>query len=148
MINNAVKDWTKKMDVQPSEETMKLYLSLIGEEYLELMVAINDKNFIETLDALSDLKVVITGLQIMLGQDPSHNDQIVMDSNNSKFITTKQVAMDSVAKYKKQGIDTHIASAANELVILRTKDNKIMKPTTFKTPDWSGVIPPEYWDKI
>ena len=50
-------------------KTSKLRYDLINEEYNELLDAFNEKNFIEIIDALTDILYVTYGAGVALGID-------------------------------------------------------------------------------
>lgn len=151
-MNKQVAIWNKKMMNKPSAETMNLYLKLIGEEYLEFMMAINDRDFVEAMDAVSDLKVVLTGFQLMCKQNANKCDAAVLESNNTKFAGTEEEAIESVKYYKSKDIHAYHEKAKHRgkeyWLIKRIPDGKILKPVGFVEPDWSFLTPPDYWNQL
>ena len=75
-------------------------VGLIKEELSELEDAIRDNNFVEIIDALSDILYVTYGMGAELGIDLDKTFDIVHDSNMTKFCKTEQEAIDTVKWYK------------------------------------------------
>ena len=90
------------------KDQINLYLSLIKEEYEELIKASEDQNIIETADACADLIWVVEGLMYSLGIDPQIIWDEVTKSNFSKIVEGK---------------------------LIKREDGKVLKPDTFKPPN-------------
>lgn len=69
----------------PDENTVKLRLKLIDEEFLELVDACHSKDIVGVADALTDLLYVIYGAGHSFGIDLDKCYQEVHDSNMSKL---------------------------------------------------------------
>ena len=69
----------------PDENIIKLRISLIKEELLELEVALNEKNIEETADALTDILYVTYGAGHAFGIDLDKCFNEVQKSNMSKL---------------------------------------------------------------
>ena len=69
----------------PDENIIKLRISLIKEELLELEEALNDKNIEETADALTDILNVTYGAGHAFGIDLDKCFEEVQRSNMSKL---------------------------------------------------------------
>ena len=67
--------------------------SLINEETMELNDAIGSKNFVETIDALSDILYVVYGAFSAFGIDADEAFDIVHQSNMSKLCKTEEDAI-------------------------------------------------------
>ena len=90
-MTNVFADQTKFMvacdqtvDTYNSEQ-YKLYLNLIREEYNELMVALDQEDLVEQLDALEDLIVVIVGAMNSAGFNGEGAWNEVMRTNFAKI---------------------------------------------------------------
>ena len=71
-------------------KTSKLRYDLIHEEYNELLDAFNDKNFIEVIDALTDILYVTYGAGVALGIDLDKSfPSISMKLRRKEFVETK-----------------------------------------------------------
>lgn len=75
-------------------------LSLIEEEFEELTLAMTNKNLTETLDAIGDMIVVISGLGHRLGFNTQEIMDIINESNFSKFCYSIEEAKTSVNYYQ------------------------------------------------
>ena len=80
---------------------VKYRLSLIEEEVQELRDAIQEKNFTEVIDALSDILYVVYGAGSSFGIDLNKTFDIVHKSNMSKFCKSEKEAQETVEWYKK-----------------------------------------------
>lgn len=83
-------------------DMIKLCLSLIKEEVQELEDAINDKDMVETRDALADILYVVYGMQYRLGIKADDDFTIVHDSNMSKLCSSEDEAIKTVEWYKQE----------------------------------------------
>lgn len=68
-----------------NEDQYRLYLNLIREEYNELMVALDQEDLVEQLDALEDLIVVIVGAMNSAGFNGEGAWNEVMRTNFAKI---------------------------------------------------------------
>jgi len=75
-------------------------LKLITEEVEELKQAISTKNFIEVIDALSDILYVVYGFGCSIGVDLNKTFDIVHNSNMSKMCKNIQEVEDTIQYYK------------------------------------------------
>lgn len=75
-------------------------LSLINEEVAELREAIETSDFVETIDALSDILYVTYGAFTAFGIDADKAFRLVHESNMSKLCKTEKEAQDTVEWYK------------------------------------------------
>lgn len=81
-------------------ERVDLRLKLIQEEVKELEQAIQERNFTEVIDALSDILYVVLGMGGQLGINLDETFNIVHESNMTKFCKTEQEAQETVEWYK------------------------------------------------
>jgi len=81
-------------------DLIKLRMSLITEEYKELVEAVKNKDKCETVDALADLLYVIYGMGHALNVDLDHYFNEVHESNMSKLCISEEEAKKTVKKYK------------------------------------------------
>ena len=98
-----------------NEEQFKLYLTLITEEYGELLEAVKAGDRVETLDALLDIVVVASGALNSLGVDTEGAWKEVMASNFAK-----------------------VDPVSGRLV--RREDGKILKPDNWRAPELRKYI--------
>jgi len=83
-------------------DMVKLCLSLIKEEVQELEDAINDKDIVETRDALADILYVVYGMQYRLGINGDKDFNIVHSSNMSKLCYYEKEAQETVKWYEEE----------------------------------------------
>ncbi|CAD7974520.1 unnamed protein product [Amoebophrya sp. A120] len=81
-------------------KTCKLRQDLIAEELKELCQAFKEKNFIEVVDALSDILYVTYGAGSSLGVDLDKAFGLVHESNMSKLCKNEAEANQTVEWYK------------------------------------------------
>ena len=110
MMWTDVKIFMSASDHGISEENAKLYLSLIKEEFEELMQANRDNDDIERLDGCMDLIWVTLGYCIAKGYDIKGAWEEVADSNLAKI-------------NRKTG------------KVLKDHQGKVMKPEGWVAPD-------------
>jgi len=90
-MTNPFKDidtFATACDQEPSEANYKMYLSLIDEEYDELLDAVVAQDRVEQLDALVDILVVTMGAIRAAGWDGEAAWKEVMDTNFAKIDPT------------------------------------------------------------
>ena len=95
-----------------NEEQAHLYHRLINEEYNEFIIARNQKDDVETLDACFDMMWVIIGYMLSKGYDV-------------------EGAWDEGAKSNLTKIDTLTGK------VTKREDGKVLKPEGWKKPDFS-----------
>lgn len=88
-------------------DLVKLRLSLIKEEVAELEEAIQNKDFTEVVDALSDILYVVYGAGDSFGVDLDEAYQIVHSSNMTKLCQTEAEAQETVSWYQKNKADVY-----------------------------------------
>lgn len=98
-----------------NEEQAQLYHRLINEEYNEFIVARNQKDDIETLDACFDMIWVIIGYMLSKGYDV-------------------EGAWDEGAKSNLAKIDDVTGK------VIKRADGKVLKPEGWQKPDFSKYI--------
>jgi predicted HAD superfamily Cof-like phosphohydrolase len=91
-----------------------LYMSLVIEEYKELMVAFGNRDMVEIADACADLKWVIEGLELTLGIPQQAVWNEVARSNHAKI-----------------GADGKVQKRA---------DGKVQKPEGWTPPDIKSIL--------
>lgn len=104
-------------------------MRLVREEVGELETAITKKCPREFADAIADSVVVLYGTAAVAGldMDPIFNN--VMDSNMTKFPSDKNSYHPEVAK-----VITRYAQVGSGRYAAFDKNNKLMKPSTYKEP--------------
>ena len=120
-MTNAFRDQEKFMKACDQsvgtweEPQFNMYLKLIEEEVKELIVALNDKDRVETLDALIDIIVVTIGAIHSMGADAEGAWKEVMRTNFAK-------------------IDKDTGK------VRKREDGKVLKPQGWTAPELSQFI--------
>ena len=102
-------------DQEPSDANYDMYLTLIDEEYQELINAIEANDTVEQLDALIDILVVTMGAIRAGGFDGEGAWKEVMDTNFAK-------------------IDPDTGK------VRKREDGKVLKPEGWKAPELKPFI--------
>lgn len=94
---------TPQLDIiKKDPELIKYRLSLITEEYKELVEALENNDYVETVDALSDILYVVYGMGRAIGIDLDKAFSLVHKSNMSKLCKHEDEAKQTVGWYKQQ----------------------------------------------
>jgi len=109
--NQVVENVLPAYGVAPAQED--LYMDLITEEYEELVEAFQNKDVIETADAICDIMWVLNGLASTLGIPVEACWNEVRDSNRSKVVEGR---------------------------LIKNHDGKVMKPEGYFKPDLHKVL--------
>lgn len=125
-------------------ELTKLRLDLIKEEVSELITAIKENDFTETIDALSDILYVVYGAGASFGIDLNHTMDIVHKSNMTKLCKTEEEAKKTVEWYKKNSkiynTPTYKKSKNGDYWIIYNKDSgKILKSINYTKANFDNV---------
>lgn len=126
-------------------EAVQAQLSIIQEEFEELVEAVRTKNLTELRDATSDVLVTTYGMAHRVGFDADKDMDEVHNSNMSKFCHTTDEAARTAQKYEMLGIDCMfrylddgaiaVISAANQTVSGKYyPKGKLLKSINFKEP--------------
>jgi len=94
----------------------KLRLELIAEELIELTEALDERDPVETLDALCDLQYVLDGAFLALG-----------------FGKYKEAAMNEVHRSNMSKLDVDGS-------VIRREDGKILKGPNFSEPNLARIL--------
>lgn len=113
-----VKTFIDACDQKPSDASRALYATLIDEEYQEFDEAYKNKDEVEQLDACMDMIWVILGYCYIKGYDIEG--------------AWKEVATNNLSK-----IDAETGK------VIRREDGKILKPASWKQPNFKQFIPTE-----
>lgn len=91
---------TPQLDIlERDKELIRYRLSLVQEEFGELVDAVTHKDFVETIDGLADLLFVTYGFFSSIGIDADKAYDIVSESNMSKLCKTEEEAQKTVEFY-------------------------------------------------
>ena len=116
----------------------KLRLDLILEETRELKEAMDNHDFLETVDALADILYVVYGAGASFGIDLDKAFDLVHKSNMSKLCKTEDEAKETVRWYEERKEETGYDSPQYRLgddgvnwVVFNSSTGKILKSINY-----------------
>lgn len=133
--------------VEMAEACGSTVLSLFGTNLYNTSESIRHKvekqretlkpNLTALLDGLVDQQYVLDGFKLKCGFQHINDDAFeeVHNSNMSKICISKEEAQATVEKYALDGISVQIKEKDNFYLILRTRDNKVLKSINYKPAD-------------
>lgn len=128
------------------EKLIKYRMSLIREEMGELEEAVKNKDYKETVDALSDILYVVYGMGCSIGIDLDKSYNIVHESNMSKLCKTEKEAEDTVKWYLNNpqlgyAHPAYRKSYDDKNYVVFNKDTeKILKSIYYKAADFTELL--------
>ena len=131
----------------------KLRLDLILEETRELKEAMDNHDFLETVDALADILYVTYGAGVAWGVDLQKAFELVHESNMSKICNSREEAEETVKWYKnnpeKGDPSPRLRKALDDVkdtkyVVYEESTGKILKNVNYKAVDLSKLVLPPY----
>jgi predicted HAD superfamily Cof-like phosphohydrolase len=138
---------TPQLNLYDSNPNLVAYRSsLINEEVDEFNEAVKNKDFKETIDALTDILYVVYGAFSAFGIDADKAFSIVHDSNMSKLCKTEEDAIETVNRYRNetpQRYDSPNYRKADDgvhWVVYNESTMKILKNYKYTTVDFSNLI--------
>ncbi len=138
---------TPQLDIFDKSPALINYrLSLIQEEVQELTDAINNKDMIETIDAIGDILYVVYGAATAFGFDADRIFQIIQNSNMSKLCDTEEDAIETVKQYKEeipQRYDSpnyRLSDDGIHYVVFNENTMKILKSYKYTRTDFTELI--------
>lgn len=123
---------------------IKLRMDLIREEMKELEQAYKDNNFVEVIDALSDILYVVYGFGCTIGVDMDKAFDLVHQSNMSKLCKTEDEAKETVKWYENEYInnrqpydspDYRLSDDGSYYVVFNKSTGKILKSINYNVVD-------------
>lgn len=121
-------------------------VSLIKEEVSELLDAVNNHDFVETIDALTDILYVTYGAFTAFGIDADKAFSLVHKSNMSKLCKTEKEAIDTVEWYKKNESERYDSPAYRlsddnvHYVVYNVSTKKILKSIYYSPVKFDSLI--------
>ena len=119
-------------------------LSLVNEEVQELNDAIKNKDFVETIDALSDILYVVYGAFSAFGVNADQAFDLVHKSNMSKLCKNEEEALLTVDFYKKEGRydspDYRLSDDGKNYVVYNKNTKKILKSINYSPVSFNSLI--------
>lgn len=132
---------------QENDSVVQHSLRLIDEEVKELHHAIQEKDYTETADALTDILYVVYGMGARLGIDLDKTFELVHQNNMSKICASKEEAEETVQYYQEQreklGYDSpsyRLAPNQKNYVVFNASTKKVLKSIKWKPVDLSPVL--------
>lgn len=124
---------------------LALRLSLIDEEVKELHDAYDQKDFVEAIDALTDIMYVTLGAFTAFGVNADEAFSIVHNSNMSKLCTSEEEAKQTVEWYKnnQKTYDTPAYRKSQYdkyWVVYNESSGKILKSINYTPADFSTLF--------
>lgn len=148
-FNNAfgvtVKDETHQTVFEDDQSLVKLRLGLVNEEVKELNEAVENHDFVETIDALADILYVVYGAGASFGIDLDKAFNIVHDSNMSKLCKTEEEAKETVEWYKENDERYDSPSyrkgvTGDYWVVFNKSSGKILKSVNYTPADFKTML--------
>jgi predicted HAD superfamily Cof-like phosphohydrolase len=122
-------------------------LSLVTEEYEELVEAIKQNDFTECIDALADITYVVMGFYAVLGVNADEAFDIVHKSNMSKLCVSEEEAKETVEYYMKNkeklGYYTPAYRRADDgvnYVVYNESTKKILKSINYTPANFEALM--------
>lgn len=91
------------------------------------------------IDSYDKLAYYVFRLCESINVDIKSDIALVLDNNDSKFLSSQDDAIASAEMYSAKGEEVMIHNSGNLYVILRVSDNKVMKPKNFKSVNLKSV---------
>ena len=127
----------------PDEKRCELRISLLQEELNELKEALEEKDIIETADALADLQYVLSGAILEFGLADSFKQIFdeVQRSNMSKTCKSLEEAEATQEHYlQTKGTESVIKQKGDEYLVYRKSDQKVLKSVKYSPADIGSKI--------
>ena len=130
-------------------KTIKYRVSLITEEYNELLEAVKNHDYVETVDALADIMYVVLGMGRAIGVDLQKAFDIVHDSNMSKLCVSEEEAKQTVEWYKQQYTEGKLkydtpnyrkSDDGVHWVVFNESTSKILKSINYTPANFKSII--------
>ena len=119
-------------------------LSLINEEVNELKDAVNNKDFKETIDALTDILYVVYGAYTAFGVDADKAFDLVHQSNMSKLCKDEEEAIRTVESYRNNprydSPSYRLSPDGKYYVVYNRSTNKILKSINYNPVSFDSII--------
>ena len=135
--------------IKDDPKTIEYRLSLITEEYKELIEAVEQNDFVETVDALSDIMYVVLGMGRAIGVDLDKAFDIVHKSNMSKLCVSEEEAQQTVEWYKQQSAEGKLSydtpnyrksDDGKHWVVYNESTSKILKSINYTPADFKSIL--------
>ena len=119
-------------------------LSLVNEEVEELNDAIKNKDFKETVDALTDILYVVYGFYTAIGVDADKAFELVHKSNMSKLCVDEEEAKKTVKSYeldsRYDSPDYRLSDDGTHYVVFNKNTSKILKSINYNPVSFDSIL--------
>lgn len=126
------------------DSTINYRMSLIREEMNELEEAVQTKNIVEMVDALTDILYVVYGAYTAIGVDADVAFDIVHKSNMSKLCVSETQAKETVDHYKTDyRYDSpvyKISSDNKNFIVYNQSSGKILKSIEYTPAKFDKIL--------
>lgn len=123
---------------------LSLRLALINEEVQELHEAVENGDFTETIDALSDILYVVYGMGHSIGVDLDKSFDIVHKSNMSKLCQTEEQAKETCVWLKEYKPEYNPAyrktKDGSAYLIYDSVTGKVLKSKYYTPADFKSML--------
>lgn len=136
---------TSQKDLFDTDKKLVDYrLSLVNEEVQELNEAVSNKDFKETIDALTDILYVVYGFYTALGIDADEAFELVHKSNMSKLCIDEDEAKKTVDSYKNDlrydSPDYRLSDDGIHYVVYNKSTSKILKSINYNPVSFDTIF--------
>jgi hypothetical protein len=133
------KSWQNRTEPTINKSDADFVINFIQEELDELKEAVAENDIVGVFDALLDITYVGLGNGAMvfgLKDKMLSGYAEVQASNMSKICNTLEEAKETArVRSEQQGEPCHYVPVRDKYVVMRTRDNKIMKSVYYKKPN-------------
>jgi NTP pyrophosphatase (non-canonical NTP hydrolase) len=144
LFGNPIHDEVQKNIFEDDPKTVEKCVNLIKEEFNELQEAVENKDMVETADALGDLIVVVQGMASHLGLNLDVIFDQVHKSNMSKICQSEDEAIETVKYYleneKRYDSPSYKSIGDGKFVVYNKTTNKILKSINYKPVDLTWIM--------
>jgi len=128
---------------------VELRMNLIREEVNELEDAVKDKDYTETVDALSDILYVVYGMGSSIGINLDKAFALVHESNMSKLCNNEEEAKETVKWYETEFAEKRLpydspdyrkSTCGTYWVVYNASTGKILKSIRYKPVDFKSLL--------
>lgn len=132
--------------VQNDPALVNLRLSLIDEEHNELKDAVKDNNFVEIIDALTDILYVVYGAGTSFGINMDRAFELVHASNMTKLCVSEEEAQQTVHWYKDNEFARYDSPAYRRSddgvhwVVYNESTGKVLKSINYRPVSFESLL--------
>lgn len=148
-ILEQVKEFHERFDAIVSEKPVlidrdrfNLRVSLIEEEFNELVEAWQSNDLTEVADALADLQYVLIGTVLEFGLQDKFTEILdeVHRSNMSKTCKTEEEVKDTINHYEQLNVKCGYFKTDSGFIVYRTSDGKTLKSVYYSPANIKKIL--------